>query len=121
MSDDAFSISGLSETLANIAGFAPELRGRAAKALNTLAELTMTDSKEHTPVQYGVLKRSGNVSKHATAADLSATLSYGTDYGVFVHENLTARHPIGEAKFLEHAVQRRAATFADDISKGLGL
>lgn len=34
-------------------------------------------------------------------ADVSVSVGYTQGYGVYVHENLEAHHPVGEAKFLE--------------------
>jgi len=88
----------------------------AAVALNEIAETTMTDAKARTPVEFGVLKASGKVSDHATVRDLTARLTYGTEYAVFVHERTELRHRVGEAKFLERAVNKTAGTLARDVT-----
>lgn len=92
---------------------------RAAQGLNVEAEETATDAKEHTPVRYGILKRSGKVSQHASPRKLEAKITFGTAYAIFVHEMTHLRHRVGEAKFLEHALQRRARVFASNMASYL--
>ena len=46
-------------------------------------------------------------------------------YALFVHENLQARHPVGQAKFLETPARQQAGTLAEIIrnaaTKGAGV
>jgi len=101
-------ITSVSTKLMNISKNVPE---RAARALNVIAEETMTDAKRRTPVDTGTLRRSGNVHQHATSRRLSAEMSFGTEYGVYVHERMDVHHPVGEAKFLERAIQSTSNWF----------
>lgn len=112
----SFQVKGISKTSAALRRLAAQAPEAAARGLNLIAEATMTDSKEHTPVQYGRLKASGIVAEHAEAGKLRARLAYGTEYAVFVHERTRLRHRVGEAKFLERAVMRAARTFARDLA-----
>ena len=107
-----FNSSKVSARLLALANTFPQA---AAVALNEVAEVTMTDAKERTPVQYGRLKASGNVATYATTRSLRARLVFGTEYCVWVHERLELRHKVGEAKFLERAMSKTALTFAADI------
>jgi hypothetical protein len=76
-----------------------------AAALYQEAETVMTQAKGLTPVDTGALRASGHVEPPVLQGDtVTVTLGFGTDYAVYVHENLTARHPVGEAKFLERPV-----------------
>jgi hypothetical protein len=103
----------------------------AALALNLIAEETMTRSKELTPVDTGVLKRSGKVSVHAKPRSLRAELTYGTEYAVYVHEippppakspkGRSARHGVGQWKFLETAVNATARTLAQRMAELLRM
>ena len=93
----------------------------AARALNVVAEETMTNAKERTPVGTGTLKRSGKVHEYATARRLSAGLSFGTEYAVYVHERMNVSHPNGEAKFLENAVKFTALYFEQRIANEINL
>lgn len=80
-----------------------------ANALHQEAETIMTKAKLLTPVDTsphpphaGQLRASGHVLPPVIQGDtVTVTLGFGTDYAVYVHEILTSRHPIGQAKFLE--------------------
>lgn len=81
-------------------------------ALFQEAERIMTASKQdYVPVQTGALRASGFVDEPVlTATGGSVTLGFGgpaAPYAVIVHEDLTKRHPVGQAKYLE--VPLRAA------------
>lgn len=116
---DVLTVTGIDRVTERLTALAREYPAAAAQALNEIAEATMTVAKERTPVDTGVLRGSGKVSAHATAADPSATLTYGTEYAAAVHENLRARHTVGEAKFLESAVNDAARTLGEDVAKGI--
>ncbi len=118
---DNLTITGIASVSDALYRLADSMLSESAIVLNAIAEATMTDAKEHTPVQYGVLRRSGKVDTHAEPTRLHAVLSFGTEYGVYVHEDLRARHHVGEAKFLENAVKRAALTFERDVAAGLGV
>lgn len=47
---------------------------------------------------------------------VSVQVGYATDYAPYVHENLEAHHAVGEAKFLENAVNARTAGFAERVA-----
>jgi hypothetical protein len=123
-------ITGISKVNERIAVLARRMPKIAARALNEVAELTMTDSLDLTPVEDDVLRGTGKVFPHAKATKLQATLTYGTDYALAVHEippppqksvgGRSARHEPpygtgGQWKFLETAVKKRARTFTQDI------
>lgn len=75
-------------------------RDAAMRALRQEAETIMTEAKRQTPVKSGALKESGKVTEDGGVL----TLSFGNasvTYAVYVHENLRARHRVGNAKFLE--------------------
>lgn len=112
-----FRVTGVDKVSKAIRDLAKDFPAAAAVALNEIAEETMTDAKEHTPVRYGILRASGHVSDLATPDRVEATLAFSTSYAIWVHERTELRHAVGEAKFLEHAVQRTAATFRERFAK----
>lgn len=73
-----------------------------AEGLNLAAERVRGVSVARTPIQYGDLRSSQTVVP-ATESELESAVVSDLDYAVPVHENLTARHPTGQAKFLESA------------------
>jgi hypothetical protein len=49
----------------------------------------------------------------------SVAVSFHTDYAIFVHENLEAFHPVGQAKFLEQPARENQARYAAIVTKAL--
>lgn len=84
------------------------LLGRAA-ALTTTRQATHAHSEviPRTPIEYGTLRQSLQVTP-GTPADPTSSLATSLDYAIYVHEDLTARHPEGEAKFMEKGVAAAA-------------
>jgi hypothetical protein len=76
-----------------------------AGALYMEAEKIMTAAKELTPVDTGTLRDSGTVLlPRSEGPVIVQELGFGgpaAPYAVYVHENLQANHPVGQAKFLE--------------------
>jgi hypothetical protein len=121
----------LEDALAKIARRIPVV---AAKGMNEIAELTMTASKELVPVKTGRLRNTGFV-QHATPKgmiNLVATLNYGTDYALAVHEippppkkstgGRSARHQPpygtgGQWKYLEVPHRKASKTFGEDMAR----
>jgi len=48
-----------------------------------------------------------------------AEVGYSADYALFVHEDLQANHPVGQAKFLEAAVRRLKNSVVKDTAKSM--
>jgi len=76
-----------------------------AAALLQEAEAIMAKSKPLVPVDVGNLKSSGHVQLPSIVG-LSASVTFGyggpaVKYAWHVHENLLARHTVGQAKYLE--------------------
>lgn len=46
-------------------------------------------------------------------------VGYSAPYAIYVHENLQAYHPIGQAKFLEEPARRLASAMGDKIVESL--
>ena len=85
-------------------------------ALREFAETEMTEAKRRTPVDTGVLRASGFVSP----VEDGVRLAYGgaaSDYAIYVHENLDANHPVGEAKYLERPVLEALPGLAERVAK----
>lgn len=114
--------------------FADRLTGRAEKiAQATEAALfiegneTITEAKRLTPVDEGVLRASGHVQlPERDGGRISVTIGFGgpagagnqgetnpeaVGYAVYVHEDLTARHTVGQAKYLEFPFNKRKPGF----------
>lgn len=109
----------MSLTLVAGAQFANKLRGAAqagpqalVAALYQEAQEILTIAKErYVPVDTGALRASGFVEP-PTLTPNGATMSIGfggpsAPYAVIVHEDLTKRHRVGEAKYLEIPLRAR--------------
>jgi hypothetical protein len=79
-----------------------QMREAAAEGLNVLNHRHIAVATPLTPLQYGDL-RSGHTPVPATPDNLESASVNDVQYAVIVHEDLTARHPIGQAKFFEEA------------------
>jgi len=78
------------------------------------ANLIMTAAKtDFVPVDTGALRASGFVTPPViTGQGVEVTLGFGgpsAPYAVVVHEDLTKRHPVGQAKYLELPLKARLA------------
>lgn len=127
----------LKRVLARLSARAPAIAGGA---LYRETERIMTAAKRRTPVKWGNLRASGHVLPPETRGGrIVVTLGFGgpagsgtvgdetnwehVGYAIYVHENLTARHTVGEAKYLERplleAVRGMETRLAADIGKEL--
>ena len=101
-------LTGMDKFTATLRRLAAQAPAFAGTALRREGERIMTDAKRRTPVDTGALRASGHVQGPAfSGSAATVTLGFGgaaTPYAVYVHENLRARHVVGEAKFLENAL-----------------
>lgn len=70
-------------------------------------------------VQQIVAKLQAMVAKSITDDNVSVIVGYTAAYGVHVHENLTAYHPVGQAKFLEEPARLLQPRLKDEIFEQL--
>lgn len=102
------------------------------KALYREAEETMTLSKEqYVPVDLGVLRASGHVvipdgsaleieigfGGPAGTGNQGETNEEGVGYAVYVHEDLSAHHDVGQAKYLEVPLMDRVKGMGDRMAR----
>lgn len=75
----------------------------AAQGIAKWADEVLKASQDEVPVSKwargGYLKSTGAVDMDERK--LEATVSYDTDFAVWVHERMDVNHPVGKAKFLE--------------------
>lgn len=100
---------GVREMQRKIAAFQKRFPDKARQALREEAEIEMTEAKRRTPVDTGLLRSTGQVDEPTRSGKtLRVDLKFGTEYAVYVHENLEALHPVGQAKFLESTLNESA-------------
>lgn len=103
---------------------AQKVPGALGRALYEFAQThVMAVAKDRTPVEYGTLRDSGLVEHPKTSGGTtSVTVGFGSaaaHYAIYVHEDLTAHHDVGQAKFLESAINEASAIFIEDVSARL--
>lgn len=86
------------------------------------AEGVMTISKQaYVPVDFGILKGSGFVDKPTRRGRrVVIELGFGgpaAPYAVYVHEDLTAFHTVGEAKYLQKPLRSAKRGMAERLAK----
>lgn len=64
-------------------------------------------AQDLTPVDTGALRASA-FTEAESGSNPSVIVGYTEEYAIFVHENLEAHHPVGQAKFLEQPLKENA-------------
>jgi hypothetical protein len=83
-----------------------ELNLTVNKGLEQVGKKILETSNRYVPVDTGRLCDSGHYYVSEAGKNSSAVVDYTAPYAVYVHEDLTMRHPNGgQAKFLERAVK----------------
>jgi hypothetical protein len=108
-------VRGAAELKAALRQLSEQFPREAERALYSEALKIERLSRSLTPVEFGALRGSHETSR---PVDGAVTISVGgpaAPYAVYVHENLEARHPVGQAKFLEGALNASR----DDFFQGM--
>jgi hypothetical protein len=66
-----------------------------------------------------VTKLRSRLAKALRDADPGVAVGYSASYAVYVHENLEAYHPNGQAKFLEQPARRNQKEMAEIVLRQL--
>lgn len=115
-------IKGANEMVALLKRVAEQFPDRVAAAIYQEAQIEMTEAKRRTPVDTGRLRASGTVhAPERKGTNISVTMSYGTDYAIYVHENTEAFHKVGQAKFLESVLNESRSSMAARIAARVDL
>ena len=96
----------------------------ASMALRHEGQEAWARSMDLVPVDTGALKASGRLHPesggvYGTGNRVFVEISYGStaaSYAIPVHENLEANHPVGQAKYLEAALNRQAVGISKRIA-----
>jgi hypothetical protein len=101
-------VKTMAELQALLAKLGKGAMDQAGRALYQEALLIQNASMRRTPVDTGALRASHETLQPEGLGDeVKVRIVVGgpsAPYALFVHENLEARHPVGEAKFLERSV-----------------
>jgi len=114
------TLKGHAQVAAELGRVSREILQAAAEGLFQAGEEIMGESKaQYVPVDLGVLRASGHVELPKIEGDsVSVTLGYGgpaAPYALVQHENLTYKHTVGSAKYLELPLLARAKSLTEQV------
>ena len=119
------TITGGKELKRRLAKFKKSMILQAGRALVEEAQIEQKESMKRTPVLTGALRASHETSDFKFVGDtIEVSIKDGgasAPYAVPVHENLSAFHKVGQAKFLESTVRESAPHMADRVARRLHL
>lgn len=111
-------LKGLKEVDKEFERLLREVPEAVAVGLYLEAEAIMAKSIREVPVDTGRLRATGFVQEPVIrGTGVTVMMGYGTNYAVYVHENTTARHTVGKAKFLQHPLEAAAEGFGSRVAK----
>lgn len=100
------------------------VRRAAEAALYQGASIIMTEAKQRAPVDVGTLRNSGYVTLPSRqGGDTFVEAGFGgaaKAYAVRQHEELSYRHEVGEAKYLENAINEKEQQVREHIKRIAG-
>lgn len=70
-----------------------------------------------TPKDTGALRGSAHTDAEPQAGKPSVVVAFDEEYAIYVHENLEAHHPVGQAKFLEQPLRENADKYIKYIGE----
>lgn len=118
-------MSGGSEMIRKIQAFAKKYPDVVAEALYQETQVELTEVKRRTPVDKGNLRASEHVEGPIREGrSIYTTIVCGgpsAPYAIFVHENLDAFHPVGQAKFLESVILESRPYMAARIARRIQI
>jgi hypothetical protein len=118
------TVTGVAAILRKLARAPQGFLDVAEEAVRAELEIESTESQRKTPVETGALRASHQVSVLATRRDVTGTIAVGgpaAPYALYVHENLEAFHPVGQAKFLESTLTESAPFLKGRIAQRISL
>lgn len=118
MSGFGVEVDGLAEAIAGLERAAERLDKTATDSIEPGAARMVSAARAATPRDTGALADSIHLERHGDTVEVSAG-GPGVDYAAPVHEDLTARHATGSAKFLERPVLAEARRTGDDVEAGV--
>lgn len=109
-----FNVKGLKKVKDNLAKFNRQGKSAVAAALYQEGQSIGRNSRDRTPVDTGLLRETIYVQR-PKINNPDVAIGYGAFYAVFVHERTELRHKIGEAKFLQKALNRASRGFVGRV------
>ena len=113
----AAKLIGTDMVLKNLNKEVQKIAGRTKSGLVLGAEIIKGESMVNTPVDFNNLRPSHYVNGALIGKNPVAEVGVTADYGLYVHENLEAKHEVGTAKFLENAIKTKMSAVLSVIQK----
>lgn len=110
------AVTGLGEVLENLNDEISQIQGMTMAGLYEAGLKIQASSQQRTPVKFGNLKGSAYTRKDRLGKK-AVEIGYTANYAIYVHENLEARHTVGQAKFLESALRDNEAKIVDIVQQ----
>ncbi len=95
------SVTGVGTVVKRLMTAKSEVASGMERGLVKAGLMLQRASQQLVPLDTGALKNSAFTRKVGSGFSTDVQVGYTQEYAVFVHENLEAHHPIGQAKFLE--------------------
>jgi hypothetical protein len=116
------SVNGLKSLKAKVNQHQSKTAKSFRRGLIKAGAFLQRESMKVVPVDTDVLRPSANTRWEGQGLDTEVIVSYGTEYGLEVHENLEMRHKPGKtAKYLEGPFrenrQKLIKTVLDEVKK----
>lgn len=123
----AFKVTGRGEIEGNLRRIRQQFPAVTARALvEELTEVELPETQALVPIDTGDLLSTGRVTEPVIQRNtVTAGIAYGgeapsgefVDYAVYVHENLDAIHPVGQAKFVSQPMNEAAPHMAARLAE----
>lgn len=125
---------GLHEFVRDLRDYTRRVEQAVEAALYIEGEQLIADSKPLVPVDEGTLRSSGHAQlpEKDSAGDIVVEVGYGgpagsgnqgnetnsedVGYAVYVHEDMSAHHTVGQAKYLEQPFNERKKGYSERIA-----
>lgn len=107
------AVKGLDTVLRNIAQYAKKRAAERQKALTKIGLKVLGDAIKLTPVDTSNLRNSGDMRIVVGKVFVFFT----ADYAFYVHEDMEAKHEVGEAKYLTKAVTKNRDFIVKELAR----
>jgi hypothetical protein len=117
--------TGTEDMRGKIRGYAKEFPDRAGAALRKETEVIATQARKLTPVDTGNLRATVHAEGPERNGDvISCSVEAGSaaeDYAFIVHEDMDAKHRVGQAKYIEHPLNEASGDILNRVAARLKL
>jgi len=108
---------GIQQVLRKLDSEISKIKGNVLLGLEASGNEILRIALPNTPIDTSDLRNSGFVETNKDPKNPMAAVIFQATYAPFVHEDMTARHPVGNAKFLENAGIAFAPKIAAVVAK----